>query len=175
MDDSGKAASSSDEDNQGNSAGELREQPSEILGDEPQEEHEGSEHSTVIGKSEWFYSSPIPPPAMLDEYGQIDPDFPKRILDRADKEQDHRHEMMRYEMETDRKALNHAANRTYLGQISAFLIAMTTISGSLWLMSQGHSWPGLAGVVFALAALTTVFVVGKRAEAVSDPRESDTE
>jgi len=119
------------------------------------------------------FSGPLPPPEMLAEYEGILPGLAKQIVDRADTEQAFRHEATRYSQQTERKALYHAATKTYLGQIGAFVISMTTLGGSFWVINSGHSAAGIAGIVTALTILAAVFIVGKRSASNEEPGPDD--
>jgi len=61
------------------------------------------------------FQGPLPPPEMLAEYESTLPGLAEKIVSRADKEQDFRHEATRYEQETEQKVLRYQAAKTYLG------------------------------------------------------------
>lgn len=111
------------------------------------------------------FQGPLPPPEMLREYNEISPGLALRLVDRADKEQDHRHEMNREQVNGSKSALFHKAFQGYVGQALAFIIAMTCICGGIWLIAQDKSTQGLTAIIGALVALVGVFVTGKVIEA----------
>jgi uncharacterized membrane protein len=107
------------------------------------------------------FSGPIPSPQMLAEYERILPGLARDIVDRANREQEYRHEVGRSNVDARRSGIRHAATQIYLGQGFAFIIAMTAIGGGIWLIGSGYSAGGLTSIISALAALVVAFITGK--------------
>ena len=108
----------------------------------------------------------MPPPSMLREYDAELPGLAERLVARAEAEQQFRHKTGEFQMDTVSKEQWHAAAKTYLGQILAFIIAMTAIGGGIILLALGKSTAGLASIIAALVALVAVFIAGKVVEAL---------
>ena len=69
--------------------------------------------------------SPIPSPQILQQYAQIDPSLPDRIMKMAEKDLQSKHYV------------------NYLGWFSAFALSFTLISGSIYLLANDKSITGL--------------------------------
>ena len=59
------------------------------------------------------FQGPIPPPDMLREYDAVSPGLADKIVSRADREQDLRHESTRSQIRTSEHAVHHAAIQGY--------------------------------------------------------------
>ncbi len=114
----------------------------------------------------YSFQGPMPPPSMLREYDAALPGLAERLVARAEAEQQFRHKTGEFQMDTVSKEQWHAAAKTYLGQILAFIIAMTAIGGGIILLALGKSTAGLASIIAALVALVAVFIAGKVVEAL---------
>lgn len=99
----------------------------------------------------YSFQGPMPPPSMLREYDAALPGLAERLVARAEAEQQFRHKTGEFQMDTVSKEQWHAAAKTYLGQILAFIIAMTAIGGGIiywrwararldWHQSLRHWW-----------------------------------
>ncbi|MGE3409025.1 MAG: DUF2335 domain-containing protein [Pirellulales bacterium] len=110
------------------------------------------------------HQGPIPHPATLAEYDKVVPGLANRIALRPEKEQEFRHEIARYQIETWRRDLRHTAIRGYIGQAFGFLIAMTAVGGGIYLLANDKSTQGIASIISALAFLTVTFIGGKLAD-----------
>jgi uncharacterized membrane protein len=62
------------------------------------------------------FIGPPPPPGILAEYQRVLPDLAERIVNRADKEQDFRHDAERQNQALEQRALNVVATKTFCGQ-----------------------------------------------------------
>jgi uncharacterized membrane protein len=106
------------------------------------------------------FSGPIPPPRILSEYNQVLPGLANRLVTLAEGEAAHR------------RALQHRRARlAEAGLGSAFVIAMTSVAGGIYLIHEGSTTEGLGGILAALATLLVVYLTrGKKAPA---PRERE--
>ena len=86
------------------------------------------------------FVGPLPPPRVLQAYGEAVPDAPERIMDMAEAQARHR-------MQMDR-----------LGLVAAVVVAALAIVPSVLLAVADRGWPiSLAGLV-PVAAIAAVFV-----------------
>ena len=76
----------------------------------------------------------------------------------AERQAAHRHEI-------EAKAVQGKLAAERLGQILAFLVAMTAVGGGIWLISQDRNIQGLASIIGALGMLTGTFVFGRYRDA----------
>jgi uncharacterized membrane protein len=106
-------------------------------------------------RSVGVYSGPLPPPGMLAQYEDISPGFAERIVAMAERQAAHR---QKREAFADRWSVLVAL----IGQIFAFILAMTTVLGGFYLAYTGKPLEGIAAVISSLAILAGVFVYGKR-------------
>jgi uncharacterized membrane protein len=79
------------------------------------------------------WSGPLPPPAALEQFERSSPGAAGRILDMAEREEDHRHAQEQAMLDSD------VAARTR-GQWMAFLVALVIIAGGIWLIYKANSW-----------------------------------
>ncbi|EPM1459856.1 DUF2335 domain-containing protein [Elizabethkingia anophelis] len=107
------------------------------------------------------YSGPLPRPEDMEKYNQIIPNGADRIMQMAEKQNDHR-----ISIEKQAVAANNSDSR--LGQIFAFILALFCIGSSVYLGMNGQPW--LGGVLggSTLVALATVFIVGRKLQKDSE-------
>lgn len=110
-----------------------------------------------------FSSGPLPSAEEMAKYADVDGAINPMILKMAEKEQDHRHKSQQYQLKSDRQALHFQALKTYLGQLLAFVIGMTTIVGGLHLLANDKSVYGIVSILAGLGALTYTYITGKQA------------
>ena len=105
-------------------------------------------------ESEEFFG-PLPPASMFGEYEHVLPGSAERILRMAEKEQDHR-------IEWETKALSGEMRQERYGQQLGFWIAISCISGAVYLAMNGQAI--IAGILAGTTALGLVgrFIQGKR-------------
>ncbi len=111
------------------------------------------------------WSSPFPPPQILERYKDIDPGFPERIIKMAEKEGDHRRAMQKMAME---KTFSLMAR----GQIFALFVAtlgLGVAGFSIWL---NHPTAGAIIGGTSLVALVTAFLKGPRKQSALPTKES---
>jgi uncharacterized membrane protein len=103
------------------------------------------------------FAGPLPPPEVLAKYNEAVPDAAERILAMAEKQNAHRQAL---ESKIVQANISSQTRGSYFG----FIVAMTAILGGIYLVIEGKDGQGLAAIITSLAALTTVFIIGKRQE-----------
>lgn len=99
------------------------------------------------------FSGPLPAPTILAQYGEVQSDFPERILRMAEKQAEHRQQL-------ERSVINADIRRAYLGVVCAFLITLAVTVAGFYLILTGHS---VAGTIFAglgVVSLAGTFIYG---------------
>lgn len=101
-----------------------------------------------------YYEGQIPPPEMMEHYGNIDPDFPKTILRMASDESKHRHYCEKMTTRT-------MSASTIMGLIFAFLSVLIICYLVYFALSNDQSTA--AGVIStgAIAAVVSAFLLRK--------------
>lgn len=117
---------------------------------------------TIMQSSQLTFSSgPLPTPASLAGYGQIDQSFPERIVRMAEEEAKHRGGLERDAIKAEINDSKAAQRLRRVGQWLAFAIAVLFLSAGVWVTLTGH--PAVGGIVLGttLASLVAVFVTGR--------------
>lgn len=92
---------------------------------------------------------------MLREFEQVIPGSANRILEMAERQEQHRHNL--------ENAHVHGNLRSqYVGQFSALLIGLAGLGSGTFLLHEGRSAEGLAAMFGPLAGLVVVFLVGRQ-------------
>lgn len=101
------------------------------------------------------YSAPLPEASQFAGYNDVLPGAADRILTMAEKQAQHRQEL-------ERRAIKGEQIQSFLGLILGFIIAITGLIGSIYLIFKGQSVTGtiLAGSV--LVSLVYTFVYGSK-------------
>jgi len=107
------------------------------------------------------FSGPLPPPDILDHYNQVVDEGANRIVEMAEKEQAHRHNLETTSVEGNIKSEKR-------GQNYALLICTLVILGGFILTWRGHEISGSIYAVGGLASLAYVFIRGR-----SQPRNNN--
>lgn len=97
------------------------------------------------------FSGPLPHPAILAQYNDGVPGGAERVVAMAERNQQHRHAM---ESMVVRGGLS--AQRT--GQWFGLIVALVGMVGSIWLISQGHTWGGTAIGTVDVVGLVSLFI-----------------
>ncbi|MBW4039310.1 MAG: DUF2335 domain-containing protein [Acidobacteria bacterium] len=101
------------------------------------------------------FSGPLPPPETLSRYNDVLPGAAERILAMAESQHHHR-----LTLESD--VVNSNVSDQRLGVILGFIIAMTAISGGIYLAATGKPASGLTSIIAAMGSLVGTFVYGKQ-------------
>ena len=116
---------------------------------------------------------PIPSPEVIREYGEVDPSFPERIMKTYEKQTEHRHLLEKQDADDRSKDLISVRNEAQRGQYFALIIGLSGMGAGVYLTSIGH-WE--AGVTFGggtIAALCSVFIIGKKTAIKTSKSEND--
>lgn len=100
------------------------------------------------------FSGPLPHPEDLAKYEQVLPGSADRIISMAEQQAEHRRTL-------EKTVILSNVTLQQWGLGCAFVLAMTAITGGIWLSSKGMSGTGLTAIISALVALVGVFVYGK--------------
>jgi len=101
------------------------------------------------------FQGPIPPPEVIEAYERIVPGSAKQIMKTWEKQVGHR-------IEKETRGSKSDALNSLLGIISAFIIAMATVLGGVWVMLKGFVWGGGFLGVSGLLGLVYVFIDGTK-------------
>jgi uncharacterized membrane protein len=127
----------------------------------------------VVQKTE-LHSGPLPHPALLSGYDQIDSSFPQRIFAMAELQAEHQRTMQSKALEadiTDRVAVRRIERR---GQLFALIFGCFAISAGTVAAVSGAQWPGGIFGVSGVGAIMIAFIVGRKADKKPEkPAESD--
>lgn len=110
---------------------------------------------------ELSWRGPLPPPDVLRMFGEIDPNFPHRIMDHMEREQQHRHDMERASLDAEKEIVVRGHRRDQRVQWMAFVLTLLLIATGVGLTLGGHE--AVAFTIFGttIAAVATVFIVGR--------------
>jgi uncharacterized membrane protein len=109
---------------------------------------------TRVVRAEIRHSGPLPNPRILAGYEDVQAGFAERIMAMAEREQEHRHQM-------DRKDLDQSYGLASRGQIFGLVALVIMASLAITLAVLGH--PGWAAVVGGIdvVGVVSVFVTGQ--------------
>ena len=106
------------------------------------------------------WSSPLPPPAMLEQYKNIDPNFLTKIVDMIEKEGNHRRamnqksqELREKEINIQQEIVNNHHKEKKLNFILAAIIIIGLMASSFYLALDNKQWPSIAPFVVLIGYL----------------------
>lgn len=103
------------------------------------------------------YSGPLPKPEILQKYDEILPGSAERIMKMAEEQAKHRHKL-------EEKVVFTNSGNSRLGVIFAFILTIVTIVGGGFLIYNNKGLEGLAAIITAIGALSSIFIFGKNKE-----------
>lgn len=108
--------------------------------------------TTAYMESSW--RGPLPPPWVMQEYGEVIPNMPERILRMAEKQSEHRQFL-------EKQSLQAPIDQSKRGQLLGFVIAVLFLLATVFLALNGFTV--VAGVLggTTLIGLVAIFVTGK--------------
>lgn len=103
-----------------------------------------------------FFQGPIPDPQTLQEYQQVDPDFPKRILAilaMGEAQSAHRQQQERYYLKGSTIA-------RFFGLVFAFLSVLAICGVGAYAIKLGHAKEGCGVIAAVVVGLAGTFIWG---------------
>lgn len=111
--------------------------------------NEDTSRVLLHARMEHSYSGPLPSPSDFAAYKETLPSAPERILEMAECEQVHRHEI-------EKSILSKKGRENLLGQIFAFLLVLACLGVATYLSMNDHDV--LAGTIITITAvLASIF------------------
>jgi|ERR1035437_4542965 uncharacterized membrane protein len=104
-----------------------------------------------------YFSGPIPPPNLLARYNDVVSDGAERILAMAERQSKHRESLEAQVVAGNLRSQNR-------GNLYAFILALVTILGGIFLIYKGKDASGLAAIISSLVGLVSIFVYSKYAQ-----------
>ncbi len=101
------------------------------------------------------FSGPIPPPVVLEQYKNILPSAPDRIIIMAEKQQNHEHVAIIQAL-TGEVALKNK------GQLYGFLFIVLISFLSAYALFLGYEKFAIMGMIFVAVPLVKVFILGSK-------------
>ena len=118
--------------------------------------HENSQQQILAASLSW--TSPLPPPQVLEQYKNIDPNFVHIVISQIESEANHRRkcELQIVENQTEqiniqRSLLENASFENRISIVGGFLLASSLIGSSFYLAVNGQQWPAIAPFAAAIA------------------------
>jgi uncharacterized membrane protein len=109
----------------------------------------------VVAIVQQQFSGPLPPPEMLERYGEAVDGGAERIMVMAEQQSEHRRKLEARALQTD-------SRNSLLGVICAFLLGLATVAMGGIVVLKGHSWPGTVIGSAGLVGLVSVFIYGTK-------------
>lgn len=112
------------------------------------------------------FTGPIPPPSLLRGYDEVCPGAASRIIEMAEKQEDHRMKMERTAADVGLEAMRQEFWEARRGQVCAVIVALAFIGAGVAIAYQGHPWPGAAisGGGVCLQVIVAAFIRGRKAQ-----------
>lgn len=105
-----------------------------------------------------MYKGPIPQASDLSEYASIDPSFPNRIIEMAEKEGEHRRSIESKLADLEVSTSQEELRIEKMGLIFGFLITLVCLISGVFLITNGNNLAGLSTVISSLALLIGSFL-----------------
>ena len=124
------------------------------------DQEDSPEYSRSVYAS--LFSGPIPPPALMKEYAEIDPEFPGRFIEIFERQQAHDHEVEIAVIANNKEIILNNQSLQRRGQTFGFILALVGLIGGLTASFLGS--PIVGGIIGAggLALLAGVFVYSRK-------------
>lgn len=112
--------------------------------------------TTSVVFSSW--EATLPPPLILEQYGQIIDNAPNRIFNLWEAQAHHRMCSETTRLDIQKSKVRISGWGLFVGSLLVVMLA----GGGLWLIQNGHSWYGVSVVLSDLAVFAWVFVHGTK-------------
>lgn len=109
--------------------------------------------------TETFHAGPLPSPQTLLEYDNVVPGSAERIISMAERQAQHRQKL-------EKTVVTGGSLRSNAGLVFGFILSLSFLAASVYLVTQGYAWPGTALGTIDIVGLATVFVIGKREQRI---------
>ncbi len=100
-----------------------------------------------------FHFGPLPPPEQLLKYNEAVPNGAERILAMAEKQALHRQSL-------EAKVIDGDIKRSYCGLAAGFVVTVSALSASTWLIYNGHDVAGASLFGASLVTIVIAFISG---------------
>ena len=109
-----------------------------------------------------LFTGPIPPPALMKEYAELDPDFPKRFIEIFERQQSHDHAIEMAVISNNKEIILNGQTIEKRGQIFGFLLSLAGLIGGIATAFIGSPIAGSIIGTGGLALLAGVFVYSRK-------------
>lgn len=116
-------------------------------------------------------AGPVPSPEIMARYATVSPELPKWIMDRAENEQRHRHEMERKMLDADIADTKGGRLQIRRGQFLGSSVAFLGIIGAIWLGVVDQPVPASVLGGTTLLYIIGIIVTGERARHQEQDRD----
>ncbi len=115
--------------------------------------------STRLVQQTMEYQGSIPPPAMLADFDKIIPNGADRIMQMAEKDQQHKMHLETKQLEILDAGVKKEHTETVIGQVCAFVLSVSFVTAGTYLALNGQVGAGLASIaIVGLGRIVSVFV-----------------
>lgn len=105
---------------------------------------------------------PIPSAEEMERYRLVQADFPERIMQQYEARTEMARTQGDHRMGLERRVVGNNILMERLGWLSGTALGVFGVGGSMWLVYEGRTVGGIAGVIFSLGTLVGVYLYGKR-------------
>jgi uncharacterized membrane protein len=128
-----------------------------IIGDllAPQEHRQALQIASKVTQEIVHWTSPYPPPTILEAYEKIVPGSAQKLVDQAEAQTKHRIEMEKMVTCGD-------SRRSWTGLILGFILCVLCIGSGFACVLCGHDGAGAAIATTAVASLAGIFIYGTK-------------
>lgn len=118
------------------------------------------------------FEGPLPPPGVLASYDDVVPGLASRIAGWTTDQTDHRQSMESRAIGIDEKLSTWYIVETLLGQIFAFLIAISVLVSCVYLGLHDKEAVAIALGTIGFGGMVAAFITGKKIRTSSEARQS---
>jgi uncharacterized membrane protein len=126
----------------------------------PQEYRQTLQISSAMRQEIVHWTSPYPPPRILEEYEKLVPGSAQKLVEQAEIQTKHR-------VEIEKIAIVGDGHRSWAGLVLGFVLCVLIIAGGVTCILLGHDWAGatiITGDVIGLASVTITTAMARRNE-----------
>ena len=108
------------------------------------------------------FSGPLPPPEVLEGYERVQVGLAARIMEMAEREQGHQHEIARQQIALAERESSEAMTRSKIGLYLGAVVAIAFVAAAAAIAFFGHPYPAMVLGLTSVASIAGVFVYGAR-------------